>query len=119
MKSFYLKYFTIVSLSLISLLVIFSLLVLSNKINSENSNFVYLMGTIILFISGFLLSNHYQKQGFLIGSIQAICFLVLFCLLNILAYNQSISFNILIKFAIYLLSGTLGGVLGVNIKKIV
>ncbi len=118
-KNFCLKYLSIVSICFILLLVIFSLLVLTNKIHDQNSNYTYLMGVVILFVSGFLLSNHYQKQGFIIGAIQSICFILLFCLINVLAFEEVFNFSLFIKFVIYFISGVLGGIIGVNIKKIV
>lgn len=118
-KNFYLRYFTIISVCFILLLVVFSLLVLTNKIHDQNSNYTYLMGVIMLFLSGFILSNHYQKQGFLIGALQSICFLVLFSLIDVLAFDLGFNLALYIKFLIYLASGTLGGIIGVNFKNIV
>lgn len=118
-KNFFVKYLSILFISFVTLLVIFSMLVLTNKLNDQNSSYTYLMGVILLFISGLVLSNHYQKQGFFVGFLQALCFVIIFCLINVLAYDNSISFSNVIKMLIYLVSGILGGVVGVNIKKLI
>lgn len=119
MKSFYLRYVSIVLSCFILLLTLFSVLVLTDKLHDQNENYTYLMGVIVLFISGFILSNHANKHGFMIGAFQAICYIIFILLANILAFDNPISMSLIVKLLIYFTSGTLGGVFGVNIKKFI
>ncbi len=118
-KNFILKYFLILVVAFAFLLISFSILVLTNKIHEQNSSYTYLMGVSLLFISGFTISNYFQKQGFLLGCIQGFCCCFIFYLINILGFESGMTFGLFIKLLIYFTSGVLGGVVGVNVKKFI
>ncbi len=117
MRKFYMKYLASIISILAITMSIFIMLVLANKINYQNSNYTYIIGIILLFTSGFIISNHIGSKGFIVGFIQSIIILSIFSLIKLLALETDFNFSTIIKYSIYLLSGCLGGVLGVNIKK--
>lgn len=118
MRKFYLKYLTIIGIVVTVLLAVFSVLIMTEVIDQSSYSFSHLIGIILLFMSGFILSNHFQKKGFIIGLFQGIIIVSIFLLINVLGLNNEINNKMLVKMLLYLLSGALGGVMGVNIKQL-
>lgn len=84
--------------------------------NNSNPIILLLIGALFFFFCGFTYGNHSHKKGLLIGFLVGIIHLLIIKLIAFLV-TGSFSFNIL-QFLIYVITSGIGGIIGVNIKKI-
>lgn len=68
-------------------------------------------------IASMLLANNIQKKGLIVGVISSIILFFMLKVIILLAGN-GFSFNIL-SFLISIFSGAIGGILGINFKKVI
>ncbi len=71
---------------------------------------------ILLFYLAYSLGRKAQKHGFLEGLKLGGCVIFFYFLLNVLAFNGSISLKLLLYYSIFLLSSILGSMIGINKK---
>lgn len=83
-----------------------------------DSNYASLLGTLSvafsILITSFLLAIKVKKRGFLIGFIIGISNFVLIFLISLVINGGGITYNTLFHLIIFVLSGLIGGILGVN-----
>lgn len=121
MKNYLKKKFVVYG-SFIIILSIFSLiytgLVYFQKITPLESNhksYILIIGGVSFLILGFISGIVASKNGLLEGFISGLIVILISLLINIFVRNP-FELKTLIKIAIYLLSSSLGGVLGINLK---
>lgn len=89
--------------------------------NQEESNYRFIcliIGGITFFFLGFLMSNHYQSKGFLVAFLSAFLILGIITIALIIAdIGQESKYYV--KCGIYLICAIAGGIIGVNIKKLI
>ncbi len=83
------------------------------------SVYIFASGVILFIILGFLSGNIKQSKGIYNGMMISFFILIIIVLIQYLGLNSKFSLNILSKYVIFLLSGGLGGIFGVNFKPIV
>lgn len=115
--SVYLLFLLILTIFIIS----YSLLVYYGKLSSETKNFnnvTYIIGVVSFFILGFLAGNVAQKNGLLEGLIAALIILVIVLISNFFI-SVPFVFKSIVKSLSYMISASLGGVIGVNFRSII
>ena len=118
-KLFYIYLFFLVILSIFT--IIYSLLIYYGKVNSDMKQFnvwTFIIGIISFFILGLISANVAQKNGLLEGLVAALIIILIALLVNLFIHVQ-FSFRTFIKCVTYLVSSSLGGVIGVNFKPII
>ncbi|WP_099205774.1 TIGR04086 family membrane protein [Scatolibacter rhodanostii] len=107
-------------MSVISLCLLFIVAVILAKAGTLAGDFVNLLTTIIAcasaFLGAFFVSTRVKEQGAFYGLSAAAVFSLIMILVSLLVYHNSMSFASVWKIAAILLSGSLGGILGVNRK---
>lgn len=77
---------------------------------------LFCLSIACLFLSLYSL-YHIQKRGFLNGALLSVAFLLMILVIYMLAFSTSIEFNAgLLKYIICVFFGSIGGMIGVNIK---
>ena len=71
---------------------------------------------IAALVAGFFASKIHQKQGLLIGMACGVALFVLIFLIGLIAGGTPLSFWTAVKFAVLIISGCVGGILGVNFR---
>lgn len=115
-KLFYLYLLFLIILSLFT--IVYSLLIYYGKVSSDMKQFntwTFIIGIICFFILGLVSANLAQKNGLLEGLISALVIVLLTLLINLIV-QVPFSFRTFIKCVTYLVSSSLGGVIGVNFK---
>lgn len=79
------------------------------------NTWTFIIGIICFFILGFVSANVAQKNGLLEGLVAALIIVLITLLINLFVQVQ-FSFRTFIKCVTYLVSSSLGGVIGVNFK---
>jgi len=118
-KAFYVYLFFLIILSIFS--IIYALLIYFGKINSNMKNFntsTFIIGIICFFLLGLISGNIAQKNGLLEGIVSAL-FIILITLIINLFVKVDFNFRTFVKVVTYLVSSSLGGVIGVNFRPIV
>ncbi len=94
-------------------------LMIKNKTGTQNYNIpASIIGGLIFFIIGFLSSNHHQKKGILTSFLYSfIIVIILFLIINLT--NTKYNPLIIVKYLIFIISSIIGGIFGVNVKKLV
>lgn len=118
-KAFYVYLFFLIILSIFS--IIYALLIYFGKINSNMKNFntsTFIIGIICFFLLGLISGNIAQKNGLLEGLVSAL-FIILITLIINLFVKVDFNFRTFVKVVTYLVSSSLGGVIGVNFRPIV
>ena len=117
-KLFYIYLIFLVILSILT--IIYSLLIYYGKVNSDMKQFntwTFIIGVICFFVLGLISANVAQKNGLLEGLVAALIIILIALLINLFVHVQ-FSFRTFIKCVTYLVSSSLGGVIGVNFKPI-
>lgn len=115
-KLFYLYLLFLIILSLF--IIVYSLLIYYGKVSSDMKQFntwTFIIGIICFFILGLVSANLAQKNGLLEGLVSALVIVLLTLLINLIV-QVPFSFRTFIKCVTYLVSSSLGGVIGVNFK---
>ena len=115
-KLFYLYLLFLIILSLFT--IVYSLLIYYGKVSSDMKHFntwTFIIGIICFFILGLVSANLAQKNGLLEGLVSALVIVLLTLLINLIV-QVPFSFRTFIKCVTYLVSSSLGGVIGVNFK---
>lgn len=115
-KLFYLYLLFLIILSLFT--IVYSLLIYYGKVSSDMKQFntwTFIIGIICFFILGLVSANLAQKNGLLEGLVSALVIVLLTLLINLIV-QVPFSFRTFIKCVTYLVSSSLGGVIGVNFK---
>lgn len=87
------------------------------KTNSNSNTIIELiLGITAFLLLGLLYSNMIHKKGFLVGALVGFLHLLLINLIYFLA-TGNLDIKIL-PFIIYIISSSIGGILGINFKKI-
>lgn len=84
--------------------------------NNQNIIINLIITSIFYFLTAFLYSNHFHKKGLIIGILATVVHLLTIKLLLTIC-NIDVSFNFLL-ILINIVSGALGGFLGILFKKI-
>lgn len=75
-----------------------------------------IIGCLAVFAGGFLSSSYYKEKGILFGIIGGLVFTAVLAAVSIFAFQQIPTIASVGKTAAILLSGSIGGILGVNKK---
>lgn len=86
---------------------------------SSNSIYIFLCGIIVFLLLGFLSGNIKQNKGLFNGIAFSVFVLIVLSLIQFLGLESKFTLSILTKYVIFLLTGGLGGIFGVNFKPIV
>lgn len=100
---------------------IYSLLIYTNKISSDIRSFntySFVIGVISFLLLGIISGNTAQKNGLLEGLLAALIIILLSLIINFFTEVPFISKNF-IKTSTYLISASLGGIIGVNFRPII
>lgn len=104
-------------LIMLALTVLFSILMVSNDMSQ--SILVVLSGiacSLGAFSAGFAAAKKFKSRGFLIGALSALLIFLLILALGLILSNP-ITLNAAIKLILVVLFGSIGGIMGINIKK--
>lgn len=115
--SVYLLFLLILTIFIIS----YSLLVYYGKLSSDTkafNNVTFIIGVISFFILGFLAGNVAQKNGLLEGLVAALIILTIVLISNFFVAVPFV-FKSIIKCLSYMISASLGGIIGVNFQAII
>lgn len=118
-KAFFVYLFFLIILSLFT--IIYALLIYFGKVDSNMKSFntgTFIVGIVCFFILGLISGNIAQKNGLLEGLVSAL-FIILLTLIINLFVKVSFEFRTFLKCVTFLLSSSLGGVIGVNFKPII
>lgn len=85
----------------------------------EKSIYIFASGVVLFILLGFLSGNIKQAKGLLNGILLSLFIIVILILIQFLGLESKIDLSIIAKYAIFILSGGLGGILGVNFKPVV
>lgn len=105
---------TLIIIFISSLFIYFEVVNVSNK-----SIYIFICGLIIFIILGFLNGNIKREKGLLNGMLSALIVVVVLFLIQLLGFEEKFSFDLFIKYLVFILSSGLGGIFGVNFKPIV
>ncbi len=78
----------------------------------------FIIGILNFFILGIFAGNNKQNKGLFFGFIYGFIFLIILGLINFLN-NDLLTKNFIVKSILYLISSSIGGIIGVNIKKFI
>ncbi len=96
-----------------SILVYFKLISINEK-----SIYIFVCGIILFIILGFVSGNIKQKKGLLNGLLMSLFVIIILILVQFLGFNEKLSLSLLAKYLVFMLSGGLGGIFGVNFKPV-
>lgn len=103
---------------LLSLILIFVLsIIISTTSVSENIIKPVTMGIVVvsLMMNGYVLSKNKKQKGILYGAILGIIYMVMLYIISSFSnFNFSLNINSIIMIILGILSGAIGGILGVN-----
>jgi putative membrane protein (TIGR04086 family) len=98
-------------------MLIFSLFVYFAEIDKE---YAPIFGTVSvafgIFVTAYISSKTIGKKGYLYGFLIALCVFILNTLISMVLDDSGMTINTLFHLIIYVLSGVIGGVMGVNKK---
>ncbi len=100
---------------------IYALLIYTNKIAGDKKSFntyTFIIGIVSFLILGLLSGNCAQKNGLLEGLLAALIIILISLVINFFTEVPFISKSF-IKIATYLISASLGGIIGVNFKPMI
>lgn len=106
--------------AVITLLILFgtSLLIQFNDFSEKQIDIITFVSSLFIFIFiGFISGNIKGKNGLVNGMLSAVLLAVIFAVINIL--NRSFDFIHIVRYIIMILTGGLGGIIGVNFKPII
>ncbi len=86
---------------------------------TPNSLYIFLCGLIVFLLLGFLSGNIKGNKGLHSGITFSVFILIILLLIQFLGFETKFSLSIFTKYVIFLLTGGLGGILGVNFKPMV
>lgn len=118
-KAFFVYLFFLIILSVFT--IIYALLIYYGKVDSNMKSFntgTFIVGIVCFFLLGLISGNIAQKNGLLEGLVSAL-FIILLSLIINLFVKVSFDFRTFVKCVIFLLSSSLGGVIGVNFRPII
>ena len=101
---------------LILMLFLSSFFVLKMKSLSQTAVFAaaIISSCISAFLAGFLASRILKARGIIVGALSALLLFIIVLLTGTIISSDSINLDTLMRFAAMLLSGSFGGILGVN-----
>lgn len=101
---------------LILMLFLSSFFVLKMKSLSQTTVFAaaIISSCISAFLAGFLASRILKARGIVVGALSALLLFIIVLLTGTIISSDSINLDTLMRFAAMLLSGSFGGILGVN-----
>jgi len=85
----------------------------------EGWSLYYMIGVLCIscLFLGLYMGNYIKKKGFLYGALHSIIFLLLLSAFYMLAFNTGIEMGMgLMKYLIPILFGSVGGMIGVNLR---
>lgn len=107
------------SIGLFGLTLIMTLLNYINIINISIVNiFSYIIPFISLFIGGIIMGKSSQKKGWLEGLKFGLIVTIILFMLNFLGFDQGYTKDNIILYIIVMIASILGGMMGINFKKI-
>lgn len=96
---------------------IFSILLRFTSLTESSLSLVMLIVTFLsLFIGGFISGGKGKKQGILLGGGTGILYLAIVLLFQYLGHDSLFSLKQWIYYACFVITATMGGILGVNMK---
>lgn len=108
--------FFIIILSITSL--VYTILLYFNVVSTDKNTIkitCYIIGLFLFFILGIISTIKENKNGWLKGLSASIFILLIALLINLCTH--SFNFTLLIKYFSYILTSSIGGIIGINIKK--
>lgn len=107
------------NIGLFGLTLIMTLLNYINIINISIVNiFSYIIPFISLFIGGIIMGKNSQKKGWLEGLKFGLIVTIILFMLNFLGFDQGYTKDNIILYIIVMIASILGGMMGINFKKI-
>lgn len=95
-----------------------NLLLHFNDFSENHINIITFVSSILIFyFVGFISGNLKGKHGLANGIISSILLVVVFVVIN--ALQQSLDYTHIVRYIIMILTGGLGGIIGVNFKPII
>ncbi|QVK16911.1 TIGR04086 family membrane protein [Mycoplasmatota bacterium] len=105
---------SLIIIAVSSILVYFKIVSVEDK-----SIYIFVTGVLLFIILGFLSGNIKQAKGLLNGIMLSIFMIIILLLIQFLGLESKMSLSTIAKYGIFILSGGLGGIFGVNFKPIV
>ncbi len=108
--------FLISTIILSIITIVYTSLLYTGKINNDSKAIyrtTFIIGTIVFFLFGLISGMIEKKHGFLSNFISGLIVISIIILIRLLS-KRVILLNDWIKYAVYLISCMLGGILGVN-----
>jgi putative membrane protein (TIGR04086 family) len=106
--------------AIISLIILLGLNLILNFNEFSDSKidlFTFIASILIFFFLGLLAGNIKQKSGLVNGVLFSTVFVVIFIVISI--FTKTLDFSHIVRYIIMILTGGLGGIIGVNFKPIV
>jgi putative membrane protein (TIGR04086 family) len=105
---------TLIIITISSIFIYFKVINITDK-----SIYIFICGITIFVILGFLSGNMNQKKGLVNGMLFALFIVTILFLIFLLGFEDKFTFDLFIKYLVFILSAGLGGVIGVNFKPVV
>lgn len=121
MKSIFFKIIKIYTIALLILLVltsIYTLYLMKANVIKINPIFILIIGAITFFFLGLLFANYFHKKGLLVGLLNGVIHILIISLFIFLSGNEFDNLFYL-KYLLFIIASTIGGIMGVNFKKII
>lgn len=114
-----LKELLFISIIFLITMLIYTILIYFQILKLENSTLrttIYITGLVLFLIFGIISGIIEKKNGWLSGITSATLIIILTFIINLISKNK-IDIYYLVKIITFLLSSTLGGMIGVNLTK--
>lgn len=94
-----------------------SLLLQFSNVTEQSLQWITAIITFLaLFIGGFIAGGKGREAGWVLGSVTGLGFVIIIFLIQFLGFNSNYELTQLIYHVAYVLTATLGGVIGVNVS---
>lgn len=106
--NYIIKYLKTLAIPFISLIIMSILFSITNLLGFKTNNiFILIAMSIVMFISGYLLSKEFTKKKYIHGLIFGIITSILYLLLSLI-FNKELTFNTFIYYVVIIISSMLG-----------
>lgn len=103
--------------TLLSLLIFAVIITYTDFPGKMVSPIVILLTVLSILLAGFLTAKRKNSKGWLIGAATGLVYMIILYIIGALIYNNvGFGANTLAMFALGVLSGSFGGILGINLK---
>lgn len=109
--NYIIKYLKTLAIPFISLIIMSILFSITNLLGFKTNNiFILIAMSIVMFISGYLLSKEMQKRKYIHGLLLGLITSILYLLLSLIFHNE-LTFNTFIYYLVITLSSMLGSMI--------